>query len=148
MRHEIILNTQGLTRLMTWVNQAPKDRTWKVTLEEYSKTRSNEQNRLQRLWLKEAEKQGDMTAEEYRGYCKLHFGVPIMRRDSEEFQEVYDRLIRPRPYVEKLELMMIPMDMPVTRIMTVKQKTEYLSSMCKHFVIECGFKLTDPGEYL
>lgn len=37
------------------------------------KKRSNDQNNLQRLWFNELEQQGDMTAEEYRAYCKLHF---------------------------------------------------------------------------
>jgi hypothetical protein len=148
MRQEIILNSINLTKLVSWVQQAPNDKTWLITLEEYSATRSNEQNRLQRKWLKEAEQQGDRKAEEYRGYCKLHFGIPIMRRDSTEFCEKYDRLIRPRPYEEKLELMMVPMDFPVTRLMSVRQKTEYLSEMVKHFVIDQGFQLTDPGEYM
>ena len=159
MRKEIILNSNQLPRLLgvtksvkpelaIWMRSAPEKKRWRVSITEYRNDRSIEQNRLQRLWLKEAEQQGDMSAEEYRGHCKLHFGVKIMKRDSEQFSEVYDRLIRPRPYVEKLELMMIPMDMPVTRIMNTKQKAEYLSEMCKHFVITCGFQLTDPGEYL
>jgi hypothetical protein len=130
------------------MRSAPEGKRWRVSIAEYRNDRSVEQNKLQRLWLKEAQEQGDQTAEEYRGYCKLHFGVPIMRRDSEEFCEVYDRLIRPRPYEEKLELMMIPMDLPVTRIMDTKQKAEYLSMMCKHFAGECGFRLTDPGGYM
>ncbi|MCU7840874.1 MAG: hypothetical protein KZQ94_16030 [Candidatus Thiodiazotropha sp. (ex Troendleina suluensis)] len=159
MRKELILNSNQLPRLLgvtnnvkpdlaIWMRSAPEDKRWRVEIKEYRNDRSYEQNRLQRLWLKEAQKQGDQTAEQYRGHCKLHFGVPIMRRDSEEFQEVYDRLIRPRPYEEKLELMMIPMDMPVTRIMNTKQKAEYLSEMCRFFAGECGFHLTDPGGYL
>lgn len=106
--------------------------------------RSIEQNRLQRLWLKEAEEQGDQTAEEYRGYCKLHFGVPILRRDSEQFAEIYDEVIRPRDYSDKLRMMMLPFDMAVTRIMTSKQKTEYLNMIKTHFE-GLGFKLTQPG---
>lgn len=105
--------------------------------------RSVDQNRLQRKWLLEAQEQGDQTAEEYRGYCKLHFGVPILRAENEEFREVYDRLVRPREYHEKLELMMVPMDLPVTRIMTTKQKTRYLDMM-HNFFIEQGFLLTEP----
>lgn len=108
-------------------------------------SRSSEQNALQRKWLIEAQEQGDQTAEEYRGFCKLHFGVPIMRSESDEFRDVYDRLIRPRSYDEKLELMMVPMDLPVTRIMTTKQKTAYLDMMFKHFS-EIGICLTVPGQ--
>jgi len=108
------------------------------------KNRSVEQNKLQRLWLREAAEQlCEYTAEEYRGYCKLHFGVAILRNESDKFREVYDRLIRPRSYEEKLELMMVPMDLPVTRIMTTKQKTTYLDDMYVHFT-GLGVILTEP----
>lgn len=105
--------------------------------------RSNEQNKLQRKWLLEAEEQGDQTAEEYRGYCKLHFGVPLLRMENELFREKYDRIIRPHSYEVKLEMMMTPLDFPVTRLMTTKQKTRYLDMMYQHFR-EQGFILTEP----
>jgi hypothetical protein len=106
--------------------------------------RSNEQNKLQRMWLNEAANQlAEYTAEEYRAFCKLHFGVPIMRAASEEFMEKYDRLIRPLPYEVKLEYMAVPLDFPVTRAMTVKQKREYLDKMYQHFH-EQGVQLTEP----
>jgi len=34
--------------------------------------RSIEQNKLQRLWMRELEEQGDMRAEEYRAYSKAY----------------------------------------------------------------------------
>lgn len=105
--------------------------------------RSIEQNRLQRLWLNEAAEQGDHTAEEYRAYCKLTIGVPILRADSEEFAEAYDRVIKPMPYETKLQLMMEPHDYPVTRLMTSKQKSEYLNQMHR-LLSEMGIRLTDP----
>lgn len=105
--------------------------------------RSIEQNRLQRLWLNEAAEQGDHTAEEYRAYCKLTLGIPILRAESEDFAEAYDRLIRPMPYETKLQLMMVPHDYPVTRLMTTKQKSTYLDQMFRLFG-DMGFRLTDP----
>lgn len=112
------------------------------------KRRSEEQNKLQRKWLSEAAEQlADETAEEKRAYCKLHFGVPIMRNgDSDicrEFRDKYDRIIRPLPYEQKLELMAVPMDFPVTRLMSTKQKTEYLDAMYQHFR-GLGVELTEP----
>ena len=104
------------------------------------------QNRTQRLWLNEISEQlSDQTAEEWRGYCKLRFGVPIMRAADEEFMEKYDRLIKPRSYEEKIELMMEPMDFPVTRIMTTRQKTKYLDAVREHFEGQ-GVLLTIPNE--
>lgn len=106
--------------------------------------RSVEQNRLQRLWLNEiAEQLGDQTAEEVRGYCKLTIGVPILRAENESFCEKYDRLIRPLPYETKLELMMEPLDFPVTRLMSTEQKTRYLDGVARHFA-EKGIVLTQP----
>jgi hypothetical protein len=105
--------------------------------------RSIEQNRLQRLWLNEAAEQGDHTAEEYRAYCKLTLGVPILRAENEEFAEQYDRLVKPLPYETKLQLMMEPIDFPVTRLMTSKQKSTYLDQMFRLFE-GMGFRLTDP----
>ena len=54
-------------------------------------------------------------------YCKLHFGVPILRRDSLEYRQKYDRIIRPMSYEQKLELMVEPFDFPVTSAMNVAQ---------------------------
>lgn len=106
--------------------------------------RSVEQNRLQRLWLNEiAEQLGDRTPEEVRGYCKLTMGVPILRAENETFREKYDAVVRPLPYDTKLAIMMEPLDLPVTRIMTTDQKTRYLDAVTRHFG-EQGVLLTPP----
>jgi hypothetical protein len=106
--------------------------------------RSSEQNRLQRLWLNEAAEQlGDVTAEELRGYCKLVFGVPILRAENEAFAERYDAVVKPLNYEQKVALMMEPLDMPITRLMNASQKTRYLDQIAKHFA-EQGVVLTDP----
>lgn len=106
--------------------------------------RSNEQNRLQRLWVKEiAEQLGDQTPEEIRGYCKLTMGVPILRRDDDRFREKYDEAFKPLGYEQKLALMMEPFDFAVTRLMTTAQKTEYLNEIVRHFATQ-GCVLTQP----
>lgn len=108
------------------------------------KHRTTEQNRLQRMWLLEAAEQlGEYTAEEYRAWCKLHLGVPILRAENEDFMEKYDRIIKPHSYEDKLEMMAVPLDFPVTRLMTTKQLTQYLDAMHQHFT-ELGVQLTQP----
>jgi uncharacterized protein Yka (UPF0111/DUF47 family) len=108
------------------------------------KARSSDQNRLQRLWCQEiAEQLGDRTAEHVRGEMKLRFGVPILRHELPEFAEKYDRLIKPRPYAEKLEMMMEPLDFPITRLMTVDQLSRYLDA-CAAFYGAQGIRLTMP----
>jgi hypothetical protein len=106
--------------------------------------RSVDQNKLQRKWLLEAQDQGDQTAEEYRGFCKLHFAVPILRWEMPEFKEKYDRIVKPLPYESKLELMQEPLDFPCTRLMSKDQKARYLNAIYQHFT-GLGVRLTDPG---
>ncbi len=110
-----------------------------------TRSRTVEQNRLQRLWMLEAQEQGDMTAEEYRGYCKLHFGVPIMRAENEAFRELYDRYVRHLPYEAKMAFMMVPFDFAVTRDMDTNQKKRYLDHVYMHLT-GLGFKLTEPKQ--
>lgn len=116
-----------------------------VTVKPGSEPRSNKQNRLFWQWMSDLEAQGDQTSQEYRAYCKLHFGIPILRAESPEFREQYERLIRHRfDYAEKLALMVEPHDYPVTRIMTVKQEKLMLDKIWNHFT-GLGLVLTDPG---
>lgn len=109
------------------------------------KDRSVEQNKLQRLWLKEAVEQlQDESIEQKRGYCKLHFGVPILRNENDDFKAAYDKIIRPHSYEEKLQMMMLPLDFPVTRLMTSGQHARYLEDIQVHFQ-GLGVQLTEPN---
>lgn len=115
---------------------------------EAGRSRTTKQNRLQRQWINEiAEQMPEHSAEEWRGICKLHFGVPIMRAASEGFHKTYDEVIRPMDYETKVKLMSAPLDMPVTRLMNTRQHTEYLNLIYQHFTA-LGVALTDPGELL
>ncbi len=109
--------------------------------------RSIMQNRLQRLWLNEvAEQLGDRTPEEVRGEAKLAFGVPMLCAENEAFADTYDRIVKPLPYEQRLALMMEPLDLPVTRIMSTDQKTRYLDAFYRHFA-SLGLVLTDPDPF-
>jgi len=115
-----------------------------ITLQEHKKNRSAESNRLQRKWMFELERQGDMTAEEYRGYCKLHFGIAIAK-ESEDFAEKYDRLLKPRTYEEKMQFMMVPVDLPVTRLFSTSQMHRYLNKIYENYTGQ-GYNLTLPED--
>ncbi|MGN8023030.1 hypothetical protein ACTJJ7_20185 [Phyllobacterium sp. 22229] len=110
---------------------------------ETGRKRTIEQNKLQRLWMKEVSEQLGESAEYWRGYCKLTIGVPILRSENEEFQEKYDDVVKALPYEQKLAIMTEPLDLPVTRLMTTKQKTKYLDLVFRHFS-EQGVALTLP----
>lgn len=106
--------------------------------------RSDRQNRLQRQLMNDLAMQGDMSAEEYRAQCKLTIGVPILREESEDFRRQYDNIVKPLTYEKKLSLMMLPIDFPVTRLMTTKQKWLYLNEIYRSYS-QKGFVLTDPS---
>lgn len=61
-----------------------------------------------------------------RSDCKLRFGVPIMRRDSDKFRDVYDKVIRPHDHETKLKMMAI---LPVTSLMDRAQLSEYVEAV-------------------
>lgn len=105
--------------------------------------RSLDQNRLQHMWMLELEMQGDMTASEYRAYCKLHFGVPLLRQENEAFRLQYDSVVRPLTYDQKIEIMKEPIDFPTTRLMTMRQKKVYLDDVYTFWTGK-GFRLTNP----
>lgn len=116
------------------------------------KPRSYKQNRLNRLWMQEIAAQmaarGQMEwadDEKVRAFCKLQFGVAILRAEDEEFREKYDRIIKPHSYPEKLEMMAEPFDFPVTRRMSTEQQSRYHNEVHRYFA-ERGFILTDPEE--
>lgn len=115
-----------------------------VTIKDGEQKRTERQNRLQQRWYSDASSQGDQESSEYRAYCKLHFGVVILREENEEFRIKYDRVIRPLTYELKLELMLPPFDFPVTRLMSVKQKSKFMDKVWNHFTSQ-GMQLTDPS---
>lgn len=128
------------------LNQLNQGLDWIVTIEERGKSRSLEQNRLQQLWHLEAAQQlRDEDAEDKRAYCKLHFGVPILRAESETFRAEYDRVVRPLDYATKLALMKTPFDFPVSRLMTVKQTTQFLDAVYQHYTSQ-GVRLSHPDD--
>lgn len=61
-----------------------------------------------------------------RNECKLTIGVPILRRDSEKFQQTYDRLLKPASYEDKLAMMEY---ISVSSIFDKAQGTEYIKKM-------------------
>lgn len=140
--NRIIETEQARDMLVKFIQGRPLPFTATLT---DGKHRTTHQNRLQRQWMVEIAAQlGDRTPEEVRGYCKLHFGIPILR-ENDAFRKDYDELVRPLPYEAKLKLMMEPFDFGVTRIMSTRQKTEYLDAVHRHFS-EQGVVLTNPED--
>lgn len=143
MTTRIIKNKFDLESLFTYLSNFKLPFTINV---KQGKDRSVEQNALAFKWYLEAEQQGDMKVNEYRGYCKLHFGVPILRHESEEFRELYDKHFKGISYEDKLEIMSSEkFDFPVTRLMSTGQMKRYLDDVYDHFT-GLGFQLTEPED--
>lgn len=107
-------------------------------------SRSSAQNRLAQRWFTDISMQmGDQTHDEVRATCKLRFGVPILRAENEAFRVSYDRTMKALPYEAKVAAIMA-FDLPVTRLMTVPQMTQFMDEM-QRFWSGQGVRLTDPA---
>ena len=111
------------------LNGLDESKPWQFDLRPYKRDRSAEQNRLSFRWYLEISQHlGDQTTEEIRAHCKAYLGIPILNRDNEAFRETYNRCIRPLSVENKLEIIE-RFDIPITRLMNVKQMGEYLNGM-------------------
>lgn len=106
--------------------------------------RSTEQNRLAFKWYVEISEQTGEDRGDVRARCKLEIGVPILREAHDKFKATYDRVIRPLPYSEKLELIR-DTEMPVTSLMNVEQMSRYMDIVFRRHA-EIGVVLTIPPD--
>lgn len=106
-------------------------------------TRTSLQNRLAQRWFTDIARQiGDDTHEGVRADCKLQFGIPILRAENEAFRQQWDATFgRLNREVQREAVMTF--DLPVTRLMTVKQMTAFMNEMQRYWLRQ-GVRLTDP----
>lgn len=89
--------------------------------------RSLTANALSHVWYSDIAKAWGESELYARCYCKLHFGVAILRAELPTFRELYDKAIKNAlSYEEKLKAMKI---LPVTRLMNKEQMCRYLNVM-------------------
>ena len=137
-----VKNREGLDQMLEMFKETDIEFPVRLTIDKRKKTRTLIQNNTANKWYRDVEKQGDMKAWEYKAYCKLHFGVPILRRDSVKYKEAYDTKVKTFPYETKLMFMAEPYSFPVTSMMNVAQHSEFLEMVERHFSQE-GFELTE-----
>lgn len=104
-----------------------------VTLKKHTKKRSINQNDQTFVWYEQlAQELPEEDELGWRRFCKLHFGVGILRAHDAEFRELYDKCIKSTlSYEEKLKAMDY---LPVTSLMTSDQLNLYLEAMREHFL--------------
>lgn len=74
----------------------------------------------------------------WKRFCKLHFGVPILRAEDEEFREFYDLAIKGLTYEQKTQAMD---HISVSSEMTNLQFKKYCDAMQEHFLMQHQVKL-------
>lgn len=106
-------------------------------------SRSLDQNDMfYALYTQIAGQKQDESVEEIRCHCKLHFGVPILRRDDPQFREWYNQIILHSDYEIKKKSMRY---VPVTSDFSKKQGSEYIDEIIREYSQQ-GFYLTHPSE--
>ena len=91
------------------------------------KDRSIDQNSISHAWYEQISRElREETPLGVKNFCKLHYGVPILRAENEEFRQQYDTVLKPLSYDKKLLAMNF---LPVTSLMTKAQLSQYLEAM-------------------
>src|ERR1051325_7469277 len=104
--------------------------------------RREAQNRLAQRWFTDIARQTDDTHPEVRADCKVTFGVEILRAENEAFRQEWDAMFRPLGYEGQRRAVRV-LDLPVTRLMTVKQMTAFMDAMHRYWSA-MGVRLTAP----
>ena len=133
MTEKISVNSQAkLSEAITKLTAAFREHKFVVVSYRPGKDRTLDQNAL---WFAMYQRIAQMAeigdVEDARKYCKLHFGVPILRAEDAEFRESYDgSILRTLTYEQKL----VAMDMlPVTSRMTTIQLSKYMTDVQDHY---------------
>jgi hypothetical protein len=106
------------------------------------KDRSLNQNAISHAWYAQVAR--ELREDDERGvkrFCKLHFGVPILRAEDADFRAAYDGAIRSTlTYEQKL----VAMDMlTVTSIMSTLQLHQYMLDMQGHYYGRVALEFPD-----
>ena len=109
------------------------------------KARGLPANALSHVWYGDIAKVWHESPDYAKAFCKLHYGVQILRAECESFRALYDKAIKNNlSYPEKLEAMRI---LPVTRLMDKDQMCRYLNAMQQGLAeADMSVVLTTPAE--
>jgi|TARA_R110000824_G_scaffold126951_4_gene286746 hypothetical protein len=107
--------------------------------------RSLSSNALSHVWYAFADKMLDShESGDARRYCKLHFGVPMLRGESSQYLQDYNKYLMNFDYEDKIRIMDY---WPVTKRMSREQMNRYLTSVQYYFASEHHLVLESRGEF-
>ncbi|MDU9393728.1 hypothetical protein [Pseudomonas sp. zfem002] len=140
MTEKISVNSQAkLSEAITMLTRLFRDKKFVVVSMRPGKDRTLDQNALWFAMYDRIAKTTDMgDVEDVRRYCKLHFGVPIMRSSSRDFFEGWATSFVHLTYERKLHLMGAcamfgPDGFPVTRLFNREQGCIYTDKIAAYF---------------
>lgn len=128
-----ILNSQEtLSAFIGDLREQWKAHKWLRVTVKTGKPRTLDQNAISHAWYEQVSRElREDSAQGVKRFCKLHFGVPILRAEDAEFREFYDAGIRSAlSYEQKLRAMDF---VPVTSLMTRAQLSAYCEAMRDHY---------------
>lgn len=104
-----------------------------LKLTKYQKKRTLDQSAQSFVWYSQLARELPEDNEQgWRRFCKLHFGIAILRAQDSEFRTLYDKCIRQSlSYEEKLKAMDV---LPVTSRMNTELFNLYFTAMQDHFI--------------
>ena len=128
MQKDFARTEQALSRILGDIRGCYKKNGFVAVQYGAERKRSVDQNSLSHTWYGQvAQELREQSAHEVKRECKLLYGVPMLRAESEEFRAQYDALIKDRfSYSEKLEIMDW---LPVTSLMNTDQLSRYLEAV-------------------
>ena len=126
MAKQVISNQSELRAHLSTVWREPLEYPLSIEIKPLKSKRSLPQNAKVNIWYNTVDKQFSLPSGDTRQVCKLHYGVPILRAESEEFRDFYDLAIKRLSYEDKKKAMVY---VPVTSIMNVDQKTRYMNAI-------------------
>lgn len=126
-----VANELALQRLIGDLRESYRQHGYLRVQVKAGRPRSLDQNALVHAWYDQISRElREDSALGVKCYCKLHFGVPILRAEDADYRETYDTAIRPMPYPRKLVAMR---QWPVTSLMTRDQLTQYADAIAEHY---------------
>jgi hypothetical protein len=127
----IVNSQETLSRLLGDIREAwQRHKYLRVTIKT-GKDRSLDQNAISHVWYEQvANELREDDALGVKRFCKLHFGVPILRAEDAAFREFYDAGLKGLTYEQKIKAMDY---LPVTSLMTTTQLSAYCVEMQDHF---------------
>ena len=135
-------NCKKIQSLIVSLFNQEGDKKYVIVIKEGEDNRSNKQNRLLYLWIKEIDDQTKEGKQYIRNYLKFTFGCEIVAMDDEVFSEFYTKLVSTYTYEQCVESMEF---VEVSSRMKVKQFASYLSDI-ENYAASRDLHLTHPDD--